>query len=90
MNFHCFSPENLSLLYLSPYVRITCKPGAAHFFQSMFRRSLRLDGDDKVLTELIIRLEKGADQQELTAWGEQYFPDFAAWLSRAMLAGVIE
>ena len=91
MNFRCFSQENISLLYLSPYTRTRWNgEDELEFTQLMFRRFIRLKGAHADLEAFLRLLNSGADQQELLAMGKDRFTDFQDWLSRAMFAGIIE
>ena len=91
MKFRCFSPENMSLLYLSPYAKIQWNgEDELEFSQLMFRRFLRLKGAHRDLEALLKLLTGGVDQQELLDMGEAKFTGFQRWLSKAMFAGIIE
>lgn len=91
MKFRCFSQKNMSLLYLSPYAKIQWNgEDELEFSQLMFRRFLRLKGACGDLEALLKLLAGGVDQQDLLAMGETKFADFQQWLSKAMLAGIIE
>lgn len=91
MNFRCFSQENISLLYLSPYTTVKWNgEGELDFTQLMFRRFVRLKGAHGDLVELLKLLTGGVGQPELLAMGNVKFTDFQQWLSKAMFAGIIE
>lgn len=90
MNLFCYTPRNCPLLYLSPYVKVSLDGDKAVFSQLMFRTAVRLGGNNADLSECLRLLRGGVRQADFVQWGESRFEGFAAWLGRAMRAGIIE
>lgn len=90
MKFICFTAQNLSLLFLSPYVKVSLDGGKAVFSQLMFRTAIQLEGKTDDLAECIRLLRAGVQHGELLQWGEGRFAGFPKWLERALRAGIVE
>ena len=90
MKYHQYTVHDLSKLWLSPYVKVSEEDGGFVFTQFMFRTAIQLKGKFEYLAELKRILEGGVDGDELRQWGNGRFPNFSAWVDRAMRAGVIE
>lgn len=86
----CYTLQNISKLWLSPYVKVSEKDGALVFTQLMFQTVIVLHGAHEHLVECKRLLESGVDSAELCRWGEGRFPEFSTWVNCAMRAGVIE
>jgi hypothetical protein len=90
MQFFCYTANNCSLLCLSPYIKISQTDGRVVFSQLMFRTAIQLEGKSEDVSECLRLLRSGVRYADLVHWGERRFDGFAAWLGRAIRAGIIE
>ena len=90
MKLVCYTAQNCSLLFLSPYAKVSLHGDKAMFSQLMFRTAIQLEGKPDDLSECLRLLRAGVSLADLVQWGEKRFDGFSAWLERAMRAGIIE
>lgn len=90
MRHHCYTAQNISDLWLSPYAKVAMKGGEVLFTQLLFRTTIRLEGQSEDLSKCVRLLEKGIGRDALEEWGKTRFHAFSEWVARAMRAGVIE
>lgn len=90
MRFIRYTAGNLSLLFLSPYAKVSLAGGKALFSQMMFRTAIRLEGRPNDLSDCLRLLRSGIRHEDLVEWGKGRFDGFSGWIERALRAGVIE
>lgn len=90
MLFLCYTPQNCSRLYLSPYAKVSKTGGKVILSQLMFRTVIELEGKSENVSECLRLLRVGVRYADLVHWGESRFDGFSSWLERAMRAGIIE
>lgn len=91
MKLHQFTEENISLLFLSPYVEIQFHGDGVLLRSELFGTSIKLVGERKMLEALIDLLENGATESGLRNFIQAHFHvDAREFMATCMARGIVE
>ena len=60
-----YTKDNINLNYLNNYVKYNLTSNVLNLYNTLYNKEVNINGDNNILKELIIKLQKGINNDEL-------------------------